>query len=559
MWLFHFCYLGILRDRFKFLPKDPRTLLNTIRKCDVKSITRGVYYHFGDLSSITESLSPLGLSPGDIDSVSIQINVDGLPLFKSSNTQLWPILGKLVNPQVQEPFIIGIFCGSQKPANLAEYLAEFVTETNTLEEEGKLWQEGRIQVKVSCVICDAPAKAYLKQIKGHSGYFGCDKCVQKGVWVGKMTFPQTDANMRSDAQFDEMSDEAHHLGPSPLGMVTQLPLDYMHLVCLGVMKRVLLRCIRGPIVNGCRIGANAVEQISDSLIQMKNFLPREFLRKGRSLREVDRWKATKFRKFLLYTGPVILLGKVSERVYRNFMLFAVAIYCLSSDSYCNTHCQYAGDLLRIFVEEFGCIYGRDMLVYNVHCLVHLADDVKRFGSLDRFSAFPFESFLGKLNRMVRQPKFPLQQIIRRLSERKASQYSFSRNTVVGCGVLKKPHMQGPLTMAFRTHSQYKEIHFPEYCISNCQPDNCVQIDNKVAVIRNIVSVNEQSEPYVIFEELTDLVNFFEHPLNSSGLGIHMVGSLTGQMSEAPISLITCKYVVLPYRHNFVAIPLIHTC
>ena len=79
------------------------------------------------------------------------------------------------------------------------------------------------------------------------------------------------------------------------------------------------------------------------------------------------------------------------------------------------------------------------------------------------------------------------------------------------------------------------------------------------MIRNIVSVNEQSEPYVIFEELTDLVNFFEHPLNSSDLGIHMVGSLTGQMSEAPISLITCKYVVLPYRHNFVAIPLIHTC
>ncbi len=218
--------------------------------------------------------------------------------------------------------------------------------------------------------------------------------------------------MRSDVQFDEMTGAAHHLGHSPLrsmnlGMVTQFPLDYMHLVCLGVMKRVLLLWIRGPIVNGCRIGANAVEQISDSLIQMKNYLPREFLRKGRSLREVDRWKATEFRQFLLYTGPVILLGKVSERVYRNFMLFAVAIYCLSSDSYCNTHCQYAGDLLRIFVEEFGCIYGRDMLVYNVHCLVHLADDVKRFGSLDRFSAFPFESFLGKLSReWCANPNFP---------------------------------------------------------------------------------------------------------------------------------------------------------
>ena len=53
------------------------------------------------------------------------------------------------------------------------------------------------------------------------------------------------------------------------------------------------------------------------------------------------------------------------------------------------------------------IYGRDTLVNNVHCLVHLADDVKRFGSLDIFAAFPFESFLGKLLReWCANPNFP---------------------------------------------------------------------------------------------------------------------------------------------------------
>ena len=43
-------------------------------------------------------------------------------------------LGKLVNQQEQEPVIIGICYGFQKPTNLVEYLTEFVTETNTLEE-----------------------------------------------------------------------------------------------------------------------------------------------------------------------------------------------------------------------------------------------------------------------------------------------------------------------------------------------------------------------------------------------------------------------------------------
>ena len=60
--------------------------------------------------------------------------------------------------------------------------------------------------------------------------------------------------MRSDVQFDEITDEDHHLGPSllrnmNLGAVTQFPLDYMHLACLGAMKRLLLLWIRGQLVN----------------------------------------------------------------------------------------------------------------------------------------------------------------------------------------------------------------------------------------------------------------------------------------------------------------------
>lgn len=39
-------------------------------------------------------------------------------------------------------------------------------------------------------------------------------------------------------------DEDHHIGTSPfeetgLGMVSQFPLDYMHLICLGVVKKIL--------------------------------------------------------------------------------------------------------------------------------------------------------------------------------------------------------------------------------------------------------------------------------------------------------------------------------
>ena len=165
-------------------------------------------------------------------------------------------------------------------------------------------------------VCDAPARSFVKITKGHSGYHGCDYCEQRGVYyMNRMTFPDTIVTLRTDVAFDEMMCEEHHRGESDLkqlnlGMVTQFPHDYMHLICLGVVKKIIIIWMRGPL--NIRIGANVIRSISDTIVTLQSFLPREFVRKGRKLDEVDRWKATEFRTFLLYTGPILLRGKLSD-------------------------------------------------------------------------------------------------------------------------------------------------------------------------------------------------------------------------------------------------------
>ena len=140
-----------------------------------------------------------------------------------------------------------------------------------------------VDVKLACFVCDAPARAFVKQVKGHSGYYGCEKCTQKGQWGGKVIFPDVNAPLRTDVLFDDMRYANHKTGQSPLqtlsvGMISQFPLDYMHLVCLGVLGRLLWFWTKSPFSAGIRISPNATRHISENL-RLKNFIPREFSRK----------------------------------------------------------------------------------------------------------------------------------------------------------------------------------------------------------------------------------------------------------------------------------------
>ena len=117
----------------------------------------------------------LPLTKGDICDVSLQINIDGPPLLRSSNKQFGPILERLTKPCYSKPFVTGLCSGDQKTTNVHEYTEELVSELENLFQIGFLIfvnEEIRSRYTVSIIIYDAPAKAFVKQTKGHSGHHG---------------------------------------------------------------------------------------------------------------------------------------------------------------------------------------------------------------------------------------------------------------------------------------------------------------------------------------------------------------------------------------------------
>lgn len=357
----------------------------------------------------------------------IHINIDGIPVFKTNPVEMWPILCRVVSAIDSEPFVVSISAGMGKPKSIEEFLGPFLEEMMQLEKEGLELDGKRYTIEIGAIICDAPARQFVKAIKNHNGYGGCERCTQKGTHIKAhrcMVFANLhDFVLRTDNSFRNKTSKNHHVGtslllPLHLDMISSFPLDYMHLILLGVFKRLILIWTGQWHKKKLRhkLGMRERARIDRRLRYIRKSYPRDFHRIPTSIENIKNWKAVELRSFLLYTGPANLKGILPPEKYGHFLYLHIAIRILVSPTLCSKYATLAGDFLKYFVFLFLKIYGVHHLIYNVHSLIHLSIECVNHGPLDQFSAFPFENYLGKLKKLIRSPKKPLAQIVKRISE-----------------------------------------------------------------------------------------------------------------------------------------------
>lgn len=130
---------------------------------------------------------------------------------------LWPILGRIKEIPGCSVFVIGVYSGVSKPANVQEYLQEFIVDMKAVSQSGIVYNGVHFRVPLpDAFICDAPARAFLKCSKGHTGYYGCERCNQKGQYINrKVVYPEISAELRTDEQFGRQGYQQHQLLASP--------------------------------------------------------------------------------------------------------------------------------------------------------------------------------------------------------------------------------------------------------------------------------------------------------------------------------------------------------
>lgn len=193
---------SIVRTITLQVPKDSRTLMHT----DTTPIGDATFHHI-----------PHGLDEGieqhlrsgilfDDNIIKLELNIDGIPIFKSPVTGFWPVLCRVIGVKERFPFLVSSFCGPGKPEDVHRFLQPVIDDILRLEREGFLFNGRRFEVRLERAVCDTPARSFCKVTIGHNGYGACERCSQKGRYVrGRTTFPKmTGLTLRDNASFRRM-------------------------------------------------------------------------------------------------------------------------------------------------------------------------------------------------------------------------------------------------------------------------------------------------------------------------------------------------------------------
>ena len=297
VWAINFCIvqtiitalLMVLNGIFPCLPQHGKTLIRTKTEftvtsfCPENSQDHSEFAYIGISTQLQRIINPANHPENKV--LKLQFNVDGLPLFKSGGIEFWPILGKVhFMSDLYDPFIIAVYKGIGKPSLLNRYFKEFVKELNHLLQNGIVIDKEFFTIEIMCFVCDTPARVFVKNTCGHTGYFACGRCSQKGQNIENRTiFSSVSAPKRTDKTFRQQDQPEHHNGFSPLlnikptiDMIYHFSLDFMHMCCLGVMKKLLEYWLTST--QDIRLNRENIMRFTQRITNLSKQIPIEFQR-----------------------------------------------------------------------------------------------------------------------------------------------------------------------------------------------------------------------------------------------------------------------------------------
>lgn len=293
----------------------------------------------------------------------------------------------------------------------------------------------RMNVQILAVIADAPKRAVLKDVEGHTSFLGCGMCqvvatsmalqhtrkpdTSKLVWHNHFAAaPKTDEWHRQCLKDNVPKKVCGIKGWSMLldipgfdMMYGVLP-EYMHSMCLGTVQQVFeltFKTSQAPrLFSRAQFPRIHLAKLHNELNTV--LVPREFSRRARSM-EIGVWKAEEYRNLILFFFPAVIKvmrnlnppNLIEMELTRSIQLWASLAFvlracCLQDEEYNGVDKSMLWLHQGNFLKQLDRLHGSPgNFTYNVHQVLHLVE-MRSVGPLPELSAFPFEGSYNNLKR-----------------------------------------------------------------------------------------------------------------------------------------------------------------
>lgn len=339
-------------------------------------------------------------------------------------------------------------------------------------------------------------------------------------------------------------------------------------LCPGITKRLLNGFKYGNLQNhNARWSTHQQTEVSAFLESCQ--LPSEINRRVRGLDDLSHWKGCEYRSFLLYISIVVVKKFFSDpKIFKHFLLYYCAVVICTRNDQSLMNYDVAEKMLIDFLINFKALYGIDHFSSNLHNLRHIVDDVRKFGSLDTISAYPFESKLFYIKRLLRSGNLPLSQVANRITELQESEllYKITKKQSIPfelSGKMEKVQTNDASLISFLNAKNtiiYSEVTFPQFKLNVLKDrDRWILLKSFEIVCLKYIINTAENKLVLYGSVLNKISDYFEYPIRSSQLNIYSSDCEMRSIKFFMESDIYCKMVKITYdQEKSVFIPLYHT-
>lgn len=312
--------------------------------------------------------------------------------------------------------------------------------------------------------------------------------------------------------------------------VNNVPPEYMHLVCLGVVKRLTELTfnvgLNRPRITNRKLSSTKLFNYLMSLTKSTY----EFSRRSRDL-DFAVYKAEEFRNLILFFFPHVLQcveKNAKERAIWLYLAFMIRACTLPDNEYFNVNVNEISSSGQKFYTLYEKVFGVSNCTYSTHVVGSHMPQIRQLGPLTETSAFKFETFYGEIRN------------------------SFTPGTPSS---LKQIFENVMLKRSLGGHSCEKSIHISNYDTSlQCNSlvytydnDN-VNIYKIIDIVDEVAICHEQGKYTCTFDETPELCWSSVGVFNTGALSTETVNipqnAIAGKALKVGSYLITCPENVL---------------